>query len=285
MYVLVELLDSFSKDLNNCEESDVTKNFLMEEIKVLEEAKWIGLPNFMPRAAFLTILQRKVNGIAKLPIDFVDNVWEYLGKVVTSILTHHSENYYQLQCSSRRAGQNLISKMKECSIKHVMVAVEMEQKTDYTCNTEFTVEYNSLISQQVPFVDAVLDAQKKPSQVMLEGVGMIDVSHLREYSDVLNQAFDLKVRMIAYWKIVKKRLIDTIALHLMLSISNFVNKDLEKEIVHDLLSPIGGGIERLLVESPSISGKRERLRRSVKVLRESKDTVGNIIDKIASYGE
>ncbi|KAF1867421.1 hypothetical protein Lal_00049850 [Lupinus albus] len=282
---LVEMLDTFCKDLNNCEESDVTKNFLMEEIKVLEEAKWIGLPNFMPRAAFLTILQRKVKGIAKLPISFVENVWEYLGKVVISILTHHSENYYQLQSSSRRAGQNLIEKMKECSIKHVMVAVEMEQKTDYTCNTEFTVEYTNLISQQEGFVKAVLDTVNNPTQVKLEGVGMIDVGHLRQYSDVLNQAFDLKVRMIAYWKIVKKRLIDTIALHLMLSISNFVNKDLEKEIVHDLLSPVGGGIERLLEESPSISGKRERLSRSVKVLKESKDTVGNIMDKISSYGD
>ncbi|KAK7247216.1 hypothetical protein RIF29_42093 [Crotalaria pallida] len=279
---LVEMLDSFSKELNNCPVSDDTKEFLLEEIKVLEEAKWIGLPNFMPRAAFLAILQRKVKGISQMPIDFVDKVWSYLENVVVSVLMRHSENYYQLQMSSRRAGFNLIAKMKDNSIKHVMVAVEMEQHTDYTCNPEFTLEYNKLISQQDTFVKAVLGSD---SHVNLDGVGMIDVGGLKQYSDVLNQAFDLKVRMIAYWKIVKKRLIDTIALHLMLSISNFVNNDLEKEIVHDLVSPVGGGIERLLEESPSISGKRERLSRSVKVLKESKETVANIIDRIASYGD
>jgi interferon-induced GTP-binding protein Mx1 len=89
--------------------------------------------------------------------------------------------------------------------------------------------------------------------------------------------------MIAYWKIVLRRLIDSIALHLMLSINELINIDLQKEICNDLLSPGGGGIERLLEESPSISGKREKLTRSVKVLRESKDTVARIMDRIGIY--
>ena len=63
--------------------------------KVLEEAKWIGLPNFMPRTAFLSILQGKVNGIANKPIGFVENVWNYLENVLISVITRHSENYYQ----------------------------------------------------------------------------------------------------------------------------------------------------------------------------------------------
>ncbi|XP_061356390.1 dynamin-related protein 4C-like [Gastrolobium bilobum] len=283
---LVEMLDAYSSEFYNCAESDATKDFLMEEIKVLEEAKWIGLPNFMPRTAFLTILQRKVNGIAKMPIGFVDNVWNYLETVVTSVLMRHCENYYQLLMSARRAGQTLIAKKKERSIRHVMEAVEMEKHTDYTCNPEFMQEYNRLISHQDAFLNNVLKNENKPDNVVIEGVGHIDVRDLRKYSQgVLSQAFDLKVRMIAYWKIVQRRLIDSIALHLMLSINNVVNKDFEKEIVHDLLSPSGGGIERLLEESPSISGKRERLSRSVKVLRDSKETVANIMDRIGSYGD
>ncbi|KAG5136412.1 hypothetical protein JHK82_021143 [Glycine max] len=154
----------------------------------------------------------------------------------------------------------------------------MEKHTDYTCNPEFVQEYNKLISQQDAFLNDVLNNPDKPSHVSLEGVGKIEVGHLRQYPSLLTQAFDLKVRMISYWKIVQKRLIDTIALHLMLSINNLVNKDLKNEIVHDLLSPSGGGIERLLEESPSISGKREKLQRSVNVHKESKETVANIID-------
>jgi hypothetical protein len=125
--------------------------------------------------------------------------------------------------------------------------------------------------------------EPKPTHVKLEGVGEIDVVNLRNYPHVLSQAFDLKARMIAYWKIVLRRLIDSIALHLMLSINELVNIDLQKEICNDLLSSSGGGIERLLEESPSISGKREKLSRSVKVLRESKETVARIMDRIGIY--
>ncbi|KAL2343248.1 hypothetical protein Fmac_004533 [Flemingia macrophylla] len=282
---LAEMLDSYSQDLFNCVESDATKNFLMDEIKVLEEAKWIGLPNFMPRTAFLSILQRKVRGISDMPIGFVENVWNYLEDVLISVINRHSENYAQLLFSTRRASQVLISKKKQNSIKHVIEAIEMEKHTDYTCNPEFSQEYNRLISLQEAFVNEVLNNENKPSHVNLEGIGKIEVGHLRQYPSVLLQAFDLKVRMISYWKIVQKRLVDSIALHLMLSINNLVNNDLEKELVHDLLSPSGGGIERLLEESPSISGKREKLQRSVKVLRESKETVANIIDRIGSFGE
>lgn len=114
---LVEMLDSFTNDLYTCAESDASKNFLMQEIKVLEEAKWIGLPNFMPRTAFLSILQGKVNGIASKPIGLVENVWNYLEDVLISVITRHSENYYQLLISTYRAGQSLILKKKKSSMK------------------------------------------------------------------------------------------------------------------------------------------------------------------------
>jgi hypothetical protein len=281
---LVEMLNTYASDLENCTESDAKKNFLMEEIKVLEESKWIGLPNFMPRTAFLTILQRRVKGISYMPVNFVDNVWNYLESVVISVLNNHSSNYYQLQVSTRRAGEKLIAKKKKNSIQHVMEAVEMEKLTDYTCNPEYLLEYNKLISQQETFLKEVLSTEEpKPTHVKLEGVGEIDVVNLRNYPHVLSQAFDLKARMIAYWKIVLRRLIDSIALHLMLSINELINIDLQKEICNDLLSPGGGGIERLLEESPSISGKREKLSRSVKVLRESKETVARIMDRIGIY--
>ncbi|KAJ1404152.1 GTPase effector domain [Sesbania bispinosa] len=158
--------------------------------------------------------------------------------MVVSVLMKHTGNYYQLQVSACRAGQNLIAKKKENSSKHVKEAIEMEKRTDYTCNPEYKQEYNKLISRQNAFLNQVLDDYEKPSHVMLEGVGNIDVCHLRDYPHMLSEAFDLKVRMIAYWKIVQRRLIDNIALHLMLSINDLVNKDLQKEICDDMLSPM-----------------------------------------------
>ncbi|CAJ2673208.1 uncharacterized protein LOC123900042 [Trifolium pratense] len=84
---LLEMLNLYESNYENCAESDPIKNFLIEEIKVLKEVKWIGLPNFMLQAAFISLLQRK------------------------------------LQVSTQRACEKLIAKQKN-SIQHVMEAVE-----------------------------------------------------------------------------------------------------------------------------------------------------------------
>jgi hypothetical protein len=282
---LVDMLNSYASELRNCAESNATKDFLMEEINVLEEAKFIALPNFMARTAFQTLLQRKVRGISHIPIGFVDSVWDYLQNVVTSVLNRHSANYYQLQVSIRRAAEHLIAKKKHNCTQHVLRAVEMEKLTDYTCDPEYLVEYNKLLSSREAFLREVLNVNRMTSTVNLEGVGDIEVNHLKKYPNMLTQAYDLKAQLIAYWNIVLKRLTDVIALHLMLSINELVNVDFQKELCNGLLSSAGGGVERLLEESPSISGKREKLSRSVKVLRASKETVANIMDRIGVYGD
>ncbi|XWS57328.1 hypothetical protein CRYUN_Cryun09bG0164600 [Craigia yunnanensis] len=284
---LVEMLNEFSVELHNCEESDPAKNFLIEEISVLEDAKGIGLPNFLPRNAFLRILQRKVDKISIMPIEFAEKIWDYIDKVVTSILMRHSEIYYQLKVSTKRAAHNLVEKMKEQSINRVKEIVQMEKLTDYTCNPDYMLEWTKLMTQQENFVksvNALLNNSYGSSRVSLEGFGDIEVEHLRQHPNVLQQAFDLKMRMTAYWKIVLKRLVDSMALHLQYSVHNLVNNDIE-EIVNELMGPDGHGIERMLVESPAISGKREKLKKSIKLLKESKDVVAKIMDRIAGYDD
>ncbi|KAI3520560.1 hypothetical protein L1887_10009 [Cichorium endivia] len=58
---LSEMLDEYSAKLQATTDNEGNGCFLMEEIRVLEEAKGIGLPNFLPRAAFLTLLNKRVN--------------------------------------------------------------------------------------------------------------------------------------------------------------------------------------------------------------------------------
>ncbi|XVF30397.1 hypothetical protein REPUB_Repub16aG0053700 [Reevesia pubescens] len=280
---LLEMLNEFSVELHKCEETDPTKDFLVEENKVLEDAKGIGLPNFLPRNAFLRILQRKVDQISIMPIEFAEKIWDYIEKVVTSVLVRHSEMYYQLKVSTKRAAHNLVEKMREQSINRVKEIVQMEKLTDYTCNPDYMMEWTKLMTQQENFVknvNAALNNAFGPSRVNLEGFGDIEVGHLRQHPNVVQQAFDLKMRMTAYWKIVLKRLVDSMALHLQYSVHNLVNNDIE-EIVNELMGPDGHGIERMLVESPSISGKREKLKKSIKLLKESKDVVAKMMDRIA----
>ena len=272
---LVEMLNEYSDQLHKCDQSETnSQNFLMEEVSILEEAKGIKLPNFVPRNAFLVILQGKVNEIKDMPIEFED--------VVISVLMKHSENYYQLQLSTRRAGHNLMAKMKERSVKWMSEIVEMEKLTDYTCNPEYVSEWTRLMAGQTAFLSGLYGADQ-PSKITV-CIGEVEVAGLRKYTlDLVSQAFDMKMRMIAYWKVVLRRLVDSMALHLQLSVTNLVNKEMEKEIINELMGPSygsGTGIERMLEESPSVAVKREKLVKSIKKLKDSKEVVSKIMDGI-----
>ncbi|KAA8532400.1 hypothetical protein F0562_032431 [Nyssa sinensis] len=229
---LAEILNHYSLELQNSAENGSSENFLMEEIRVLEEAKGIWLPNFLPRTAFLMILRRKVMAICGTPIEFVAKVWNYIETALLTVLMYHSENYPQLQSCTRRAAQNLIAKMKERSTQVVMDMVEMEKLTDYTCDPEYMTVWRKLMENQTVF-DEVMNSPQKPRKMKIVGFGEIEVEHLRLHPNIRDQAFDLKMRITAYWKIVLKRMVDSMALHLQLSIQMLVNKDMEMEIVNE----------------------------------------------------
>lgn len=283
---LIEMLNEFSDQLHSSVDSDPVHDFLMEEIKILEEAKEIGLPNFLPRTAFLSILERKVKSVSHIPIDFVGKLWAYIEEVVMTVMINHVEDYYQLQLFTRRAANNLINKMKERSITWMSEIVEMEKVTGYTCNPEYVSEWNRLMSHCDNFVGQILSGEQKPSEFFLEGVGsIIGVDVLRQYPHLLQQAFDLRMRLIAYWKLVLRRLVDCMALHLQLSVNNLMNKDLEFEIVTEIFGKHVGGIERLMEENPAVASKRGKLNRSIVKLKECKDVVASIMDRIVSYDD
>ncbi|PIN15101.1 Vacuolar sorting protein VPS1, dynamin [Handroanthus impetiginosus] len=280
---LAEMLNKFSCELKSIHVEDYTKsNFLLEEIAILEEAKYVGLPNFPSRAAFLTLLQKKVKGIYNTPFDFVDKIWSYVEKVLVSVLVSHSKNYPQLLLCAARAAQNVVAEKKKQSVDWVRDIVETEKVTDYTCNPEYLNTWSKLMARQGALMEVVRD-HSTPPQIKIDGFGEIGVSHLRGQGTVIVQdAFDMKMRMAAYWDIVLRRLVDSMALHLTFSIRNLVNKDMEMEVINELMGPEGNGIMRMLEESPFVAKQRKRLMNSIKLLKESKDVVDNIMDRIAT---
>ncbi|PIA36047.1 hypothetical protein AQUCO_03400147v1 [Aquilegia coerulea] len=281
---LAEMLSEFSKELKSKSDKLTTKDkFLMEEIKVLEETKAIELPNFLPRTAFLTILQRKVKGISDCPTEFVQKVWNYIEEVVVRVVAFHSEGYPQLQSSARRAAYNLILKMRERSIDRMKEMIEMEKLADYTCNPEYLSTWNSLMASQPSFMTLITDLSKTP--IFSTDIGVLDIGYLRAYPTLVQQAFDLRSKLRAYWEIVLRRLVDSVGLHLVFSVQNMVNKEIESEIVNELMAPNKGGIERLLEESPSVVIKREKLNKSIKLLKESKEVVSKIMDRISDHDD
>ncbi|EOA33961.1 hypothetical protein CARUB_v10021456mg [Capsella rubella] len=264
---LADMLSQFSDNLQ-AKPEDVTE-FLMEEIKILDECKCVGLPNFIPRSAFLAILSQHVD------------------VVLSSVIAKYSENFPQIQSSIKRAGRNLITKIKEESVERVMEIVEMEKLTDYTCNPEYMTSWTEKTDSQEDFIHAVLYDRKKPEHFSLTGFGNVEISHLRKYhAHLLQQAFDMKMRITSYWTIVLRRIVDNLALYLQLSVKYLVNSHFQKEIVAEMVDPrAGGGVERMLEESPSVVSKREKLKNSIKLLKESKDAVAAIVDQNSGYGD
>ncbi|ESQ29514.1 hypothetical protein EUTSA_v10024169mg [Eutrema salsugineum] len=282
---LADMLSQFSDDLQ-AKLADVTE-FLMDEIKVLDECKCVGLPNFIPRSAFLAILSQHVDDIHVKPVDFIKKIWDYIEVVLSSVITKYSENFPQIQSSVKRAGRNLICKIKEQSVERVIEIVEMEKLTDYTCNPEYMTSWTEKTRAQQSFIDAVLINRTKSDYFSLAGFGNVKISHLRKYhAHLLQQAFDMKMRITSYWTIVLRRIVDNLALYLQLSVKYLVNSQFQKDIVAELVDPrSGGGVERMLQESPSVANKREKLKNSIKLLKESKDAVAAIVDQNSGYGD
>ncbi|KAL1802957.1 hypothetical protein ACET3Z_031604 [Daucus carota] len=259
---LAEMLDKFSQELKSSSEKLSNEKFLLDEIFVLEETKSVALPNFLPRSAFVSLLQVKT--------------------VVEEIMMHHCENYPQVQSSIKRAVSNQINKLKDQSTSRVMEIIEMEEIADYTCDPEYMAVWSKFMTSRDAFKAGFSDGHS--TVVKIEGFGEIDVGHLRDYPGVRDEAFDLKMRLTAYWNIVLKRMVDSIALHLLLALKKFVNQGMEEEIVKAVLNQ-SGGIERLLDEAPSVATKRARLNQSLSLLEESRDVLAKIIDRVAIANE
>ncbi|VVA94053.1 unnamed protein product [Arabis nemorensis] len=282
---LADMLSQFSDNLQ-AKPEDVTE-FLMNEIKVLDECKCVGLPNFIPRSAFLAILSQHVDDIHVKPVEFIKKIWDYVEVVLSQVITKYSENFPQIQSSIKRAGRNLMCKIKETSVNRVIEIVEMEKLTDYTCNPEYMTSWTEKTGAQGSFIHAVLNDVKRPEIFSVPGFGNVKISHLRKYHvHLLQQAFDMKMRMTSYWTIVLRRIVDNLALYLQLSVKYLVNTQFQKEIVAEMVDPRGGGgVERMLEESPAVASKREKLKTSIKLLKESKDAVASIVDQSSGYGD
>ncbi|CAN8244979.1 unnamed protein product [Cochlearia groenlandica] len=254
----------------------------MDEIKILEECKCVGLPNFLPRSAFLAILSQYVDAIQAKPVEFIKKTWDYIEDVISSVITKHSENFPQIQSYIKRAGRNLICKTKEQSVNRVIEIVDMEKLTDYTCNPnpDYMKTWTHMTSKQESFTNAVLNDVNKPDSFSIDGFGNVKITHLRKYHvHILQQAYDMKMRITSYWEIVLGRIVDNVALYLQLSVKYLVNRQFQKDIIAEIVDPRDGGVERMMEESPSMASKREKLKNSIKLLKESKDAVSAIVDQ------
>ncbi|KAL1532718.1 dynamin GTPase [Salvia divinorum] len=276
---LAEMMNKYSEELRSAKTDDGNENFLVDEMKVLEESRSVGLPNFIPKSAFRSLLAKKVKEVSATPFDCADKIWSYIQNVVIVALVQHYDNYPQLISCTRRAAQNLICRKKQLSEEFISDLVEMEKLLDYTCNPEYTASWNKLMAEQGAFMEKI---RHKCKEAKLSLFGDMKIEHLLDVNEeVVQAAYDLKMRMTSYWEVVKRRMVDNLVLNLLFSTQKLVNKEIDKEIIDEVMGPQGNGLERMLEEAPSLSEKRSKLHSSIALLKQSKDIVANMMDNIS----
>ncbi|KAG6388295.1 hypothetical protein SASPL_153497 [Salvia splendens] len=246
---LAEMLNKYSEELRSAKSGDGNDNFLVDEMKVLEESRSVGLPNFIPESAFRTLLAKKVKEISTTPFDYSEKIWNYIQSVTSGAKPNFEEWISDL--------------------------VEMEKLSDYTCNGAYTASWNKLMAEQNGFMERI---RGNFPLAAVSGFGEINIAHLWGVNaDAVQAAYDMKMRMAAYWEVVTGRMVDNMVLHLLFSIGKMVNK----EIIDEVVGPQGNRRARMLDELPSVTEKRKKLHSSVALLKQSKEIVANIMDNIS----
>jgi GTP-binding protein EngB required for normal cell division len=277
---IYEMVVNYSSKLPvNCPTTDDL--FLMEEVSVLEEANGIWLPNFLPRSAFHILLKRKIDTISQKPHELITAIWAYVENLTIQIMLRHLRDFQQIQSPCQRVVHNLISKLSAKSDRFVKNMIEMELCSDYTSNPDYMKMWAEFMAEEKNFME-IIQNQSKTTKVSLKAFGTVDVGHLISHADVAEQSFDIRMRLTAYWKSIVLRLVDGVALHILHSVRVMVECELEAEMISELVGSKMAGVERMLEESPAIAAKRDRLKKSVELLKQSKDVVSNIMDGIVA---
>ncbi|KAJ1297868.1 hypothetical protein BS78_01G410800 [Paspalum vaginatum] len=271
---VAEMLNRYAKKLPRECPRRTDELFLMEEMDILEETMGINLPNFLPRSAFHVMLKEKLEMVGQVPQDLVNEVWEYVEELVMEILLQHSENF----------PQSLMDKTRARSAQHVKELIEMELVADHTANPDYMNTWAAIMEGQKKFMESV-ENMSKPTKITLQGFGEVDVCRLRTHADLAAQAFDLRARLTVYWKSIVLRLVDGLALHILRGVKRLVENDLEEELANELLCNNMAGVERMLSPQPSAGTKRDRLKKSIALLQQSKEVVANIMDRISAADE
>eukprot|EP01018_Ginkgo_biloba_P013999 Gb_31954 [translate_table: standard] len=170
--------------------------FLAKENKMLEEAKGVGLPNFLPRPVFLNLLHKLIDEVSK--------------------------SYPALQYATRRAIQALIlKKINEC-VEYVKEMLEMEKCMDFTLSPICMQNLSNLLNAKDTFLQSLCNMgdaenhgchewkddfyntnmpyQSSVKKTMgIEEIGELDVSEALEMdSNRVEEVYDMKMSVVAY---------------------------------------------------------------------------------------
>ncbi|GLJ24889.1 hypothetical protein SUGI_0476090 [Cryptomeria japonica] len=270
---LTRMFKSYSRDLLATNYKS-TGNLLVEEVNLLEEARGLSLPNFLPHSVFLNLLQSRMVSFSERSRDLALQACDYLDKVICRVIDLQTECYPQLQSASRRAFQALMDRKKDECVRYVEDALEMHKTIVYTENPSYTEFLQRMQEFKKRFMEAI---NQNSSSVEIEGMGQIDLQKVPKTCDLLEAALEMKMSLMAYWSVVRIRLADDIPLHLRFVFQKIVQNDLVSCIMKEVMGEDFTKIGNILEECSATTNRRRNLIKSVDLLRESKSALSKIM--------
>ncbi|KAJ9560799.1 hypothetical protein OSB04_005959 [Centaurea solstitialis] len=222
-----------------------------------------------------------------IAMSFINEVWGCLETICIKVFEDRCKHYRQLLPALKASAQRVLEETKEKFKERAAEMIEMEQGTDYTCDPNHATCLQKLLENRDMFVNAIQTRKssinmpsevQKPLEINIEGYGSIDIKHLVCIDESLReQAFDMKMRITAYWEVVVNRMVGWAALQLRFMIRKMVIKELPREISKEMMAN-DAQVEKMIAEPPSVAAEREALQRSIKLLQESKEVLQNAIE-------
>ncbi|GJS81829.1 hypothetical protein Tco_0748370 [Tanacetum coccineum] len=139
-------------------------------------------------------------------------------------------------------------------MERVAEMIEMETSIYYTCDPRFMPSWSILMANHAQFLKAFRNSSKL---INILGYGMVSVEHLYALSPIIpDEAFDLKMKLTSYWKVVSKRLVDCLTLELFYRIRLMVDNEIEHEIFNEVVEN-GDGIKKAMAQTKNGRGFKE----------------------------
>ncbi|KAF3782317.1 Dynamin-related protein 4C [Nymphaea thermarum] len=234
---------------------------LQKEFEQLKETQGPWLPCPLPRNAFITLLHERVKDVAKSPEKFMEDVWKHVQKVVEQVIDDKFKSYEVAKNKVKKAANNVLMKKKDLLSQQMSKIVEMEQHTDYTCNPHYLNKQEELKKMQ-ELKDRLQNALEVKN-------GPID-------KEMLDQAFELHIKLASYWRIVVMGMVDVSTMHVLMSIKQLIYRELKSGIEEEVLVKDKQDLENMMSEPTEMAEKREKLQERIGRLKRAKELVASV---------
>ncbi|GAB2239003.1 hypothetical protein Droror1_Dr00024916 [Drosera rotundifolia] len=232
---------------SKCDEIGNEKNFLDQEIEMLNEAdtKKSSLKFSRVDYAFIKILDKKLDDIFSLLVDFVSGYLYGVTYAVKYVLSMHTADPHLL-FTAKQAAENMIARMKEQTVAHLREAVEIERAVHITLNDAYQRIWDGYSAEKRDFLQKLND-NSQPGWVNCDRIGLVKVGHLRANTDEAELVFYLRWRIMSHWSVVRGRLVDNVTVDMVSSVKKLVEWEMECEILNKVLTEVNAA-------SSSVSG-------------------------------